>query len=263
MLNSLNQVLAEVINRAIAGPVFLWLDFDGTLAPIAAEPSETRLDESIRRTLITMRGMRQVTIGVISGRALEDLHARVDVPSIFYAGNHGLEILGPGLRFADSTALATMDELQQVIKQLVVSLWPISGVRVEDKRLTATVHYRLVADSHIPEIRWAVEEAVSPYAARFDVRQGKESFEILPRTPWNKGTAVRWINRLQGIPSRSAIYIGDDASDEDVFEALTDGVTIKVGSNGQTSAKYLLSGPDEVQELLTSVARQLAPGRRP
>jgi alpha,alpha-trehalase len=255
MPNCLKEVLTEVLGRAKESPASLCLDFDGTLARIAPEPSEARLDESVRQALLAILATKRFTIGVISGRAVEDLQARVGVAGIVYAGNHGLEILGPGLQFVESTAVSAMDELQQVSKRLVASLWAIPGIRVEDKRLTVTVHYRLAADFHLPTIRAAVEQAVSPYASRLQVRSGKKSLEILPRTTWNKGTAVLWINHNRGISARSAIYVGDDATDEDAFEVLVFGVTIKVGASGETRARYLLSHPGEVQELLEGIVQ--------
>ena len=264
MPNSMKEVLNEVLGRIRAPAASLYLDFDGTLAPIAPEPSEARLDESVRRALLAILGTKRMTIGVISGRAVEDLQARVGVAGIVYSGNHGLEILGPGLRFVESTALAAVDDLHHVSKQLVASLWPIPGIRVEDKRLTATVHYRLVADCHVPAIHDVTAQAVRPYASRLQIRSGKKSINVTPRTGWNKGTAVLWINRHLGIPARSAIYVGDDATDEDAFEALRDGVTIKVGASDETLARYLLSGPGEVRELLEGIAQAHAPvGRRP
>jgi trehalose-phosphatase len=255
MPNSLNEVLTEVLSRVKESPASLCLDFDGTLARIAPEPSEARLDEAVRKALIAILGTKRIAIGVVSGRAVEDLRARVGVAGIVYAGNHGLEIEGPGLEFIDSNAVSAMDELQKVSKELVASLWAIPGIRVEDKRLTVTVHYRLAPDFHIPAIRAAVAQAVSPYASKLQVRSGKKSIEILPRTTWNKGTAVLWINHNLGISARSAIYVGDDATDEDAFEVLVFGVTIKVGESDDTQARYLLNDPAEVQELLEGIVQ--------
>lgn len=256
MPSSLKEVLREVLSRVKESPVSLCLDFDGTLARIASEPSEARLDQSVRQALLAILGTKRIAIGVISGRAVEDLRARVGVAGIVYAGNHGLEILGPGLQFVESNALSAMGELQQVSKQLVASLWAIPGIRVEDKRLTVTVHYRMAVDLHLPAIQAAVKQAVSPYASRLQVRPGKKSIEILPRTTWNKGTAVLWINHNLGISARSAIYVGDDATDEDAFEVLVFGVTIKVGAaDDETHARYLLNDPGEVQELLEGIVQ--------
>ena len=254
MLSSLKEVLAEVLSRTKMGAASLCLDFDGTLAPIAPEPSEARLDESVRRALTRIQGTKRMAVGVISGRAIMDLQRRVGVEGLVYAGNHGLEIVGNGLRFVDSAAVSAMDELHEVSKQLLSLLWQIPGIRIEEKRLTTVVHYRLVANVHLSRIRDTIKEVVVPYAAKLQVRSGKKSVEILPRTDWNRGAAVLWINRLLGIPARSAIYAGDDATDEEVFKALSSGVTIRVGDCARTWARYVLSGPGEVRQLLEGIA---------
>jgi trehalose 6-phosphate phosphatase len=254
MLSSLKEVLADVLSRTKMEAASLYLDFDGTLAPIAPEPSEARLDESVRRALTKILGMKRMAVGVISGRALVDLQRRVGVDGLVYAGNHGLEIVGNGLRFVDPVALSAMDELHEVSKQLLSSLWQIPGVRFEEKRLTTVVHYRLVTNVHLCKIRDAVKEAVAPYAPKLRIFSGKKSIEILPRTKWNKGAAILWINNLLGIPAGSAIYAGDDATDEDAFKALRGGVTIRVGTCERTWARYVLSGPGEVRRLLEGIA---------
>jgi len=255
MLSSLRKVITEVLDRVGGPKASLCLDFDGTLAAIAPEPSEARLDQSVRQALLAIQETDRIMVGVISGRAIEDLTHRVGIDGLVYAGNHGLEILGNGLRFVEPDALLAKDELRQTVKELVASLWPIPGIRIEDKRLTAAVHYRLAADSQLPKIWAAVNQAVSPYASRLHVRSGKKSIEITPRTGWNKGSAVCWINRRFGIPPRSSVYVGDDTTDEDAFVALKGGVTIKVGPSRQTHAHYSLKDPGEVQELLEYIAR--------
>jgi trehalose-phosphatase len=254
MLSSLKEVLAEVLSRTKVGATSLYLDFDGTLAPIAPEPSEARLDESVRRALTKIVGTKRMAVGVISGRGLVDLQPRVGVDGLVYAGNHGLEIVGNGLRFVDPAALSAMDELHEVSKQLLSSLWQIPGIRIEEKRLTTVVHYRQVANVHLSQIRDAVKQAVAPYAPKLRDRSGQKSIEILPRTNWNKGEAVLWINHLLGISARSAIYAGNDATDEDAFKALSGGVTIRVGTCARTWAHYVLSGPGEVLQLLEGIA---------
>jgi trehalose-phosphatase len=254
----LEEVLAEALSRTKIGAASLYLDFDGTLAPITAEPSEARLDESVRRALTRILGTKRMVVCVISGRALGDLRQRVGVEGLVYAGNHGLEIVGNGLQYVDSAAVSAMDELHEVSKQLFSSLSQIPGIRIEEKGLTAVVHYRLAGDVHLSTIRDTVNQAVAPYT-KVRVLSGKNSFEILPRTNWNKGEAALWINRLLGIPVRSAIYAGDDTTDEDAFKALSGGVTICVGACAKTLARYVLSGPDEVRRLLEGMAEQLNP----
>src|SRR6266481_4952242 len=117
MPSSLRKVITEVVGRVGGPKASLCLDFDGTLAAIVPEPSEARLDECVRHALLAIQGTKRITVGVISGRAIEDLQPRVGIGGIVYAGNHGLEILGPpDLRFVEPAALAAIDELQKVLR---------------------------------------------------------------------------------------------------------------------------------------------------
>lgn len=254
MLNISKNALSEIIRRTKAGAASLYLDFDGTLAPIVPEPSDARLDDHARSALCRILAKNRITVGIISGRLLEDLRTRVGIDGIVYAGNHGLEIAGKGLMFVESTAHAAMAELQKVVKQLLKSLWHIPGVRIEDKQLTATVHFRLVTPAHLEKIRDTVEQITAPHAAILRVRSAKESIDVLPRTDWDKGEAVLWINRRLGIPDRAAIYAGENATDEDAFKALKRGVTIQVGRRDSASARYSVGGPVELRQLLEAIA---------
>src|SRR5258708_39643136 len=132
MPSSMRKVITEVLGRLGGPKASLCLDFDGTLAAITPEPSEARLDESVRQALLAIQGTDRITVGIISGRAIDDLQHRVGIEGLVYAGNHGLEILGAGLRFVEPEALATRHELREVVRQLVASLWQIPGIRVED-----------------------------------------------------------------------------------------------------------------------------------
>ncbi len=79
---------------------------------------------------------------------------------------------------------------------------------------------------------------------------GDKSFEIRPRVDWNRGDAVRYIRAHAAAPGALAIYVGDDATDEDAFAALPEDITIKVGDAPETLAQYNLENVDEVQEFL-------------
>jgi trehalose 6-phosphate phosphatase len=255
MPKQLKEELAEILGRKEKGAAALYLDFDGTLTPAAPEPSEVLLDSSVRRALTTISRMKGVVVGVISGRALADLQRRVGIEGLVYAGNHGMEIVGKRLRFVDSAAVAAADELQEVSKQLLALLWRIPGIRIEEKRLSVAVHYRLVSSSRLFVVRGAVERAIAPYLAKLRLLPGNKSIEILPRTSWNKGAAVLWINHRRGIGEEGTIYIGDDVTDEDAFRVLQDGVTIRVGGTStRTGARFALNNPAEVSRLLESIA---------
>src|SRR5437763_590407 len=95
------QVWPDIESKLVAAPeCSLFLDFDGTLSPIVSDPYQAaplpRAEELLRR-LDRMPGMR---IAIISGRNLNDIRSRVGL-DLIYAGNHGLEIEGPGIDFIE------------------------------------------------------------------------------------------------------------------------------------------------------------------
>jgi trehalose-phosphatase len=246
----------EVVERIRRpGWISLFLDFDGTLAPLVSNPREAELPGDSRRALAEL-ARKGVPTAIVSGRALADVRALTGLPELTYAGNHGLEIDGPQLHFVEPAAAAGLERLRRIVGKLAGDLRPYPGVLIQDKGLTATVHYRNAAETEAALIEQAVRRAVEPEAALFHVHPGKKVWEILPRTDWHKGSAVRWILAQLGRAAASCIYFGDDRTDEDAFRALPDAMTFKVGSGNPTHAKYRAPGPAAVQEFLLWLERQ-------
>lgn len=233
--------MAEVGAELRAAPhLLLGLDFDGTLAPIVPRPENARMPDDTRSTLEALTPRPDITIAVVSGRGMPDLVSRVDL-NIILAANHGLEIAGGGLNFRYPPAENRQKLLHRICRAIARQSEKIPGVLIEDKDLTASVHFRGVSESGRNELFPIVRAALETVQDRFDARRGKEVIEIVPRVSWNKGSAVLWIleqlrSRLE-IRAVSVCYIGDDATDEDVFRAI-DGVTICVGDYAPTSARF-------------------------
>ena len=98
--------LAEVGRRVDAAPsVDLFLDFDGTLAPLMDRPEHVQLAPEVRQALLRLQALPDVVVAVVSGRALADVQERVGIPGIYCAGNHGLEIHGPDCAFLETSAI--------------------------------------------------------------------------------------------------------------------------------------------------------------
>jgi trehalose 6-phosphate phosphatase len=125
-----------------AGHVFLFLDFDGTLAPIVEDPGAASMPLETRELLVSLAGRRRFSLAIISGRSLSDLQRRVGLEGLTYAGNLGLAIRGPGLSFVEPIAAERMGVLQELSQDLELRLRHISGAEVENKGLTASVHFR-------------------------------------------------------------------------------------------------------------------------
>jgi trehalose-phosphatase len=235
---------------AAADRLLLLLDFDGTLAPIVPDPAEARLPERARAALEKISAKARDRIAVLSGRRLEDVRAKVSLPELIYAGNHGLEISGPGFERMHPGAEPLRDAVRALADELVRRLAGFPGVVVEGKDLSISVHYRNAAEECVPAIAEAVADAASAFP-QLALSKGRKIFELRPPGGWNKGDAARWIReRVEGLP----VAIGDDRTDEDMFAAVPDGVTIHAGPLPDTLAQSRLEGPSAVADFLDWLA---------
>jgi trehalose 6-phosphate phosphatase len=157
-----------------ASKVLLFTDFDGTLVAIKDRPSECFLDPAVRQTLSALAGQARTAIGIISGRKLDDLRTRVGVDGIAYAGNHGLEIAGPGFAFREPKAVSLIMELQKLVTNLSRILAGFPGAWIQDKELSASIHYRQVNPADVPRLIDVVRNAAKPSldAQKFILRSG-------------------------------------------------------------------------------------------
>jgi trehalose 6-phosphate phosphatase len=226
--------------------IFLFLDYDGTLAPIVEDPGQVSLSAETGKQLIALSRNAKFLVAIISGRSLSDVRQRVGLDGLIYGGNHGLEIQGPGLSFVEPTAAARTQALQRISHDLEIRLRHLPGVRFENKGLTASAHYRSVRDADRQEMRRIVGETVASAGDCFHITRGLDVLEIRPRVDWNKGTAARWILASSGSPDALPVCVGDDATDEDAFAALKAGITVRIGRAAATAAQYELEDQEAV-----------------
>jgi trehalose-phosphatase len=205
----------------------------------------------MRQTIWALTQRDDIAVTVISGRAHGDLQGLVGIPGLIYAGNHGMEISGPGLSFLEPGARAAMPELHALAQEVARKLHHVPGAIVEDKGLTLSVHHRRVAAMDGEDVWRIVHGAVTPVRDRFHITLGNKVFEVRPLVRWNKGSALAWIKAQINKPDTAVIYIGDDTTDEDAFRALgEDAVTIRVGDHAKTAARHRLADPAAVQQFL-------------
>src|SRR6185295_17569926 len=105
-----------------ARSLVLFLDFDGTLAPLREFPDEVELAPEVRRTLETLASRADIVMAIVSGREMWDLRRRVGIAGIIYAGEHGMEIRGRGLQFIEPGALARRGVIKLLARELAGSL---------------------------------------------------------------------------------------------------------------------------------------------
>jgi trehalose 6-phosphate phosphatase len=257
--NALDRIDVLRAARGAAGSLLLGLDFDGTLAPIVPRPELARLLPAARQALDMLAARSDTHIAVVSGRSLEDLRSRVVLDRVYYAGNHGLEIEGPGVHRIQEDASAARGTLEQLAGDLERALAPVEGVIVEDKILTLSVHYRLVNDdAEVERVRAAVRDSAREYTG-IRLTDGKKVVEIRPDVDWNKGRAFRFLRETleERFGRGPAVFIGDDRTDEDAFHELGDtDCSVIVGNPPQheSVAQTRLRSPDEVAQFLRLLA---------
>jgi trehalose 6-phosphate phosphatase len=233
---------------AKAARLFLFLDFDGTLAPIVPTPALATMPSDLANILRSLCTRPEVVVAVISGRSLEDLVTKVGLP-VVYAGNHGLEIRGMGLEYTAPVHPQTGVQLSDCCDVLRGRLERFPGAWIEYKQQTASLHVRQLARFQLPALEDLVRSTMTNYP-KLQLRHGKEVFEIRPNIAWNKGCAARWILHQMEGNDVGAICIGDDSTDEDMFRELNNGVTIRIGGESNSSAQYWMA--------VTEVARFLS-----
>jgi trehalose 6-phosphate phosphatase len=251
MTQPLFKHLPELASKVeSAGNLLIFLDFDGTLAPVVNDPSKASMPPQTLQALTSLASLEKVSLAIISGRGLADLKARVGLPNLIYAGNHGLEISGPGMYYIQPVAAKRAQALTELLADLQRRMEHISGVQVENKGLSASVHYRRAPADKLREIYQLINAAVSGSRGLFQMSPGLRVYEIRPRVTWHKGKAVSWIREAWAKRGALAMYVGDDVTDEDAFLALPEGITISVGSARQTSARYYLEDQGSLQQFL-------------
>jgi trehalose 6-phosphate phosphatase len=251
----------DVVEAVGARPVAVFLDFDGTLSRIVEDPDAADLPEPTRRVLERLAELW--TVAIVSGRGLEDLRRRADVPGVLLVGSHGFEILGPGGRRIEQPAAAELlPEIEAASRELREALTPFPGVLVEAKRYAIAAHYRRNAEAG-PEVERAVREVAGKHPGLV-VSGGKRIFELRPALDWDKGAAVLWLQQELGLEAAVPVYVGDDVTDEDAFRGLGDrgiGIVVLGEANRPTLADYSLDGPDEVRSFLARLVDLAGSGR--
>lgn len=242
----LTENLDQIRNR-----LFLFFDFDGTLVPIQNDPYSCLLDEEIKTYLKKIVKKDTCNAGILTGRSLKDIRKRVNIRGLFYAGNHGLEITGPQLKFIHPEVKPLLKVIKKAKETLQKSISHLQGVFIEDKGISFTVHFRMADRKDRRLVKSILDKTL---IREFDngilkVLKGKKILEVAPNIDWNKGKAVQYMLRLYNKDKFLPLYIGDDLTDETVFSALKGcGITVRVGYSKKTDAEYYIKSQREIHK---------------
>jgi trehalose 6-phosphate phosphatase len=248
MRNILAQSQRSLLAEMTSSNVLLAFDFDGTLAPIVEDPKAAGLRARTRQRLEALCELYPVV--VISGRAQRDVRKRLaGMHMQAVVGNHGMEPQATADKAAAQSAAMSRyaRQVTRWLAKLKRELAPLRGVVIEDKTYSLSVHYRQSRQKR------AARAAIMAAAEQLgDVRVvgGKLVVNVVPQGAPHKGIALeRERDRLR---CDTAIYVGDDDTDEDVFALDHPGrlLSIRVGKKAGSSAPYCVAEQSNVDDLL-------------
>jgi len=224
-------------------------DFDGTLSPIVKIPGAAKLPGKTK-LLLDELGSR-VLMAIISGRSVRDLKPRVQGVSKLLIGNHGLEGV-TSLRTTSTNARVTTTRWLATLKKTWGILAQDPGVLIESKTYSLAIHYR--HSKNPTRARREIFLLLAKLRPLPRVIPGKCVVNLIPPGSPHKGTALRKLMAQSKLGS--ALYVGDDDTDEDVF-SLRDPriVTVRIGQKKSSQAQYYLKDQTEIQKLLKYLLR--------
>lgn len=227
----------------------LFLDFDGTLAPIQDDPDTVALPSGLGAAIVGLQALLGEAVVIISGRDIRDLSTRVP-RDVWRAGGHGLDICAPG-EAAPEIPQPAPAALTHALEVIVHGL---DGVRLEPKGPVVAIHYRQAPELG-PTLEARLRDALSGIDG-YKLQSGKMVFEAKPEGA-NKGKALTRMMQAEAFAGRVPVMVGDDTTDEDAFTAAADlgGYAIKVG-DGESAAAYRLDDPQAVADWISKQGSQ-------
>ncbi|WP_197283474.1 trehalose-phosphatase [Mycobacterium sp. Marseille-P9652] len=255
------EAYGQLAGIAIGRESVLFLNYDVVLPQAVADPGADARIQKAAQALGNLAALSPVV--VISGRDVADIRDRVGIPEVWYAGNHGFELLGPdGTHHEHDGAAAAVPVLADAAEKLRDILSGIPGMQLIHKRFAVAVHYPAAAAEHIDDIVATTHRIGKKN--KLQICPGHGLVELRPNVAWDEGTRLAWIRSHVDKPrSLIPIYIGGDLVDEDAFDAVQlggVGIAVRHNTDGdrRTAARFVLDGPDEVGEVLEMGSRWLA-----
>lgn len=219
----------------------LFLDLDGTLAPIMPRPDDVGPDPRRARIIARLRERFEDRVAVVSGRSLPDLDHILDGGAPSIAAIHGLVRRTAGGGVVELTPHDGLEDARRILGELADCE---RGLLFEDKTLSVALHYR-----NAPACAEAVVEAAERLSQTTGLVLQLGDMVAELRTPGaDKGSAVAAFLAEPPFLGATPIFVGDDLTDEDGFAAARrlGGFGVLAGKPRPTEASYRLDGPDAV-----------------
>lgn len=222
----------------------LAFDFDGTLSRLTSHHEQAQVSASTQMLLNEILPLGLTAI--ISGRGMTDLNTLLPFKPHYVVGNHGLEspVSSPALiKNAKQTTTLWAERIQNEFDLG-------RGVVIEDKAFSLSLHYRLASRKSLTRNHiLKLAESLEPKPR---VVMGKYIVNLIPPNSPHKGDALLGLLNLTQLSS--AVYVGDDLTDEDVFRMNDSRIlSIKIGKTQKSAAQFYLKHQNEVNRLLSHI----------
>lgn len=251
--------LADLKRAYAARRLAIFLDVDGTLLEVAHRPDAVHVPAPVRDVLARLLAESGGAVALVSGRLLEDLDQLFAPLTLPAAGLHGLQRRDAAGRIHRRDHSSDLESVRRVLSESAYE-----DLLIEDKGSAMVVHYRL--HPHLErESRALADAAAAAGGALWRVVPGKFSYEIR-LAGIGKRDALAAFMREAPFADRTALFCGDDVSDEEGFEYVneTGGWSVQIGNEGgQSAARAHLRGPRQLFHLLAELLRTGAAARTP
>jgi trehalose 6-phosphate phosphatase len=230
--------------------IALLLDVDGTIVDIGPSPNEVHVSDSLVRSLARLHKLSGGAIALVSGRRISDLDRLFSPLALPSIGCHGAE-----MRINDGEIFYWAKPLSFDLRRRLAEAAGIGpDIVVEDKDYSFALHYRK-APEHAEQLRHHIAAARAAFPDEpTELLLGKAMFEV-KRPEISKGGSIGKLMAQAPFSGRMPVFIGDDVTDESVFEILP-----KIGGKGFSVSRYFpgLAGvfkdPAQVRSALDSLA---------
>lgn len=241
-----------------AGSLWLFLDYDGTLADFAPTPDHIEPEPHVIRLLEQLARRPGLRLTVLSGRRLGHIRQLLPIKGMFLAGTYGIEILNPDgetvSRLEYAAIRPALEAIEPQWEQLVAGR---RGFFLEDKGWTLALHARFADEEEAERVMVQAMQALEqqPLGDRFRILGGHRFLEIAPRLA-SKREAVVYLLDQYPFPDAGLLYIGDDDKDEEAFPVIQagGGIAVKVLQPSQrarpTRADLFFESPAETRRWL-------------
>jgi trehalose 6-phosphate phosphatase len=245
----LARARGPLLEELAGSRLLLAFDYDGVLAPLVTAPDGRPMRPRTQGLLAEVA--RRYPVAVVSGRAFRDLDRLVPTSGVIRVGNHGFELGRPTPVGKD--VLGRVAAWEAEIHRRLAG---VPGWHLEHKRSTLSIHYGIGRSWRRAEAAVRVAAAALPGAR---LLPGKKVLNVIPSAFPNKGDAV--LRLLRRLRLDTALFLGDDLTDEDAFRiGAPEVVGVRVGP-GRSLARWRLAGQENVDELLARLLVLRAHGK--